>query len=295
VKAVVGTWRSERGLALVSVLWAMSILSLIAASMMSTGTLSVAMERNALRRAQSDALADSAIALGILGLLDPRPDRRWRVDGVRQSVSFAGVPMTIAIQDEYGLIDLNQADVVLFRGLFRSAGLKEEDAQRLADRVIEWRSAADARATESESAADYRRAGLSYAPRRGPFQSVDELRLVLGMTPQIFARVEHAFTVYSQQPSVDQRFAPREVLMALPGMDGGRANAILAERRSAARNVSTAGFPIGGGVLDPSVSLAGHAFTITVAFKHRDKSVENVTKGRLTGDAKLPYLMLTFQ
>jgi general secretion pathway protein K len=284
----------EEGLALVSVLWALSILSLIAASMMSMGTLSVAMERNALRRAQADATTDAALALGILGLLDPRPERRWRVDGVAQNATFDGMPLRIAIQDEFGLIDLNTAAADVFVALFRSGGASDIEAQRLAERVIDWRTSGTARVLEGAAPADYKAAGLEHAPRRGPFQSVDELALVRGMTPQLFARVAPALTVYSQQPMADRRTAPREVLLALTG-DARQANQAVAERVSAPFGVSGDGLPMGAGTIDPSIALNGRVFTITATFPYRETMVRKEMTVRLTGNGASPYTVFSAQ
>jgi general secretion pathway protein K len=281
MSAVARERRSERGLALVSVLWALSILSLIAASMTSTGRLSAAMERNALRRAEADRLAESAIALGILGLLDPRPERRWRVDGVAQDIVFGGVSLRISIQDEFGLIDLNQAGVELFRGLLRSTGATEVEAERLADRIVDWRSSA-APGSQSSNAADYAAADLPYEPRKAPFQSVDELNLVLGVTPEIFSRIRPALTVHSQQPNVDRRTAPREALLALPNMDVREVKSILVERRATTTASSTDGLSINAGVIDSSLALNGHVFSIKATFSYAGRPVKRDVTIRVT-------------
>jgi general secretion pathway protein K len=255
---------------------------------MSMGTLSAAMERNALKRVQTDHFAESAIALGVLGLLDLRPERRWRVDGVAQDVSLQGIAIKIAIQDEFGLIDLNQAGIELFRGLFRSAGMSEDEAQRLADRVIDWRTA---RPTDDRTD-DYQREEVPYAPRHAPFQSVDELKLVLGVTPELFTRIKPALTVYSQQPNADQRVAPREALLALPNMDARRVDAVLRERTSVALALSGQSPRLGAGVIDPALALNGHAFTITAGFTYRETRMGKRAVIRLGGDAKRPYMVL---
>src|SRR5262245_31425353 len=114
---------AERGFALISVLWAISILSLIAASILSTASLSYMMERNSLRRAEAAHIADFAIDRAILALLDARPDQRWRVDGVPRLLTLFGTRVELVVQDQLGLIDLNQADTSLLTRLFQSAGL----------------------------------------------------------------------------------------------------------------------------------------------------------------------------
>jgi general secretion pathway protein K len=274
----------------VSVLWGISILSLIAASMMSTGTLSVAIERNALKRAQADRIAESAIVLGVLGLLDPRPDKRWRVDGVAQEVTFAEIPITISIQDEFGLIDLNYAGEELFRDLFRSAGVEEREALRLAERVVDWRTTAATRVARGRSSVDdYRIA--DYAPRGAPFQSVDEIKLVFGVTASVFARIEPALTVYSQLPTIDPRIAPREALLALPGMDSRQVDSIIALRPLDAGNISDTGLPLGAGVIDPTLALNGHAFRIRAAFRYRGSAAVKSATIQITNNPTQPYLV----
>ncbi len=84
--------------------------------------------------------------------------------------------------------------------------------------MIDWRTPKNTRSLNGATADDYRNAGYAWLPRGGPFQSVDELALVMGMTPQIFARVAPALTVYSHQRDFDLRVAPKEALLAVPGM-----------------------------------------------------------------------------
>src|SRR6185295_16428019 len=266
----------ERGLALVSVLWALSILSLIAASIISTGTLSATIERNALRRAQANAAADAAIALGIVGLLDPRTESQRRLDGVRQTVSFAGTEIEVSIQDQNGLIDLNEADVSLLRGLFASAGLKADEAARFAGRIIDWRTGGDI-----ANFSDYWSKGLHYGPRNGPFQSVDEVKLIPGMTPEVFGHIAPALTVHSHPPSIYRNTATQEILLAVPGMDQQQAEAIVTERRSG----GTAGF---------AFFASGRAVSLRAVLENRGREVRKELIVRFTGERARPYMVLAW-
>ena len=45
---------------------------------------------------------------------------------------------------------------------------------------------------------EYRDAGRDYGPSGAPFQSLDELRDVLGMTPELFAKLEPHLSIYTQ-------------------------------------------------------------------------------------------------
>jgi general secretion pathway protein K len=284
----------ERGLALVSVLWALSILSLIAASMMSAGSISYAIERNALKRVEADSIADAGITLGILGLLDPRPEKRWRVDGVRHEVMFAQIPMTVEIQDTMGLIDLNEADVSLLGRLFQGAGLGADDASGFAARIVDWRTPGDLHSLDGASKDEYRAAGLSYVPRGGPFQSIDELNLVLGMTPELYARVSPALTVYSRQPNFDPRLAPREALLSLSQMSDRQVDQILSERLTNSSTVDNLGATLPSSILDPTLSLNGHVSAITAELTYRGIKITREAVIRLTADNAHPYRVLAW-
>ena len=73
---VVGVMRnqiknSHRGLALVTVLWVLVLLALIAASFTLTTRTEVNITRNLIDNAQAEALADAGVYWAILGLLQP--------------------------------------------------------------------------------------------------------------------------------------------------------------------------------------------------------------------------------
>src|SRR5262249_56768073 len=119
-----------------------------------------------------------------------------------------------------------------------SVGLSCAAASRLVDKIRDWRDSTGLRRLNGAAAPDYRAAGLSYGPRNGPFQSVDELKLVMDMTPELFRRVEPALTVYSGRQFIDPQFAPREALLALPTMNADAAAALTTARANQAGSAS---------------------------------------------------------
>lgn len=250
--------RHERGIALASVLWSVAALSLIAAAMLSSSMHEARIGRNAWAQLQVQTAADAGVERAILSLFDPRAERRWPVDGTPRDIVFDGTNISVAIQDEAGRIDLNYANHTFLHDLFKAAGAEPAQADALADRVIDWRTPKNTRSLNGATADDYRNAGYAWLPRGGPFQSVDELALVMGMTPQILARVAPALTVYSHQRDFDLRVAPKEALLAVPGMDEARA-----EQTIAARDAPSArpGPALSGGA--PVPIPVGHAFSIT--------------------------------
>jgi general secretion pathway protein K len=270
-------------MALVSVLWGMTLLAIIAASFLLAGNTSYELARNAVELAQTDALGETAVNRAVLGLLEARPDRRWRTDGIAQSFDFAGAHARISIQDELGRIDINHAEDALLVSLFRSLGLDEHAAGSLVDKVLDWRDSSPLKRLNGAKAEDYRLAGHDYRPRNGPFQSLDELKLIIGMTPQLFRRVEPAITVYSGHPFIDSNIASREALLALPNMDAGKVASIIAARDQQAAPAAA------------NAILIGRAFSIRAEIEMSNHATAHEAVIRLTGAPTQPYLLLNWK
>ena len=237
--------------------------------------------RNAAEQIRHEALAEAALNRAVLALLDKRPEQRWRVDAAPQNFTFEGAVISVAIQDELGRIDLNQADVPLLAGLFRGTGQAGEATDMIVDRISDWRDPDDLRRLHGAEGAEYAKAGFSGRPRNAPFQSVEELKLVLGVAPDVYRRVEPFLTVYSNQSTIDPRFAPREVLLALLGGDGMRGA------------LPAAGQDVG--VIEPLVSLDGRAFKVQIDFTLGEANVSRQAVIRLTGDPEKPYWLLSWR
>ncbi len=82
--------REHRGLALVTVLWVLMLLSLIAASFMRTTRTEINLTRNLIESAKAEVLADAGVYRAILGLLDSDPERAWRADRKIRKFSLGG-------------------------------------------------------------------------------------------------------------------------------------------------------------------------------------------------------------
>jgi general secretion pathway protein K len=146
--------------------------------------------------------------------------------------------VAVDFRSENGRIDLNFAPKQLLVGLFIVLGSEPEAAEDLADRIIAWRTPAPK--TADSEAFLYRTAGKSYGPRHGPFQHVNELGLVLSLTPDVVDRALPYLTVYSGQPEINVLNAAPEVLAALPGVAPGRIELLLAQREGASQDILNA-------------------------------------------------------
>jgi general secretion pathway protein K len=220
----------ERGLALLTVLWVLSLLSVIAAALIAQTHTELQITRNMKETARARALAEAGVFLAIPRLLDPTPERQWRSDGKERLIEYGGGEIRVTLQDEGGKIDLNAAPDEVLAGLFDVLGVGPDDAARLVDAIADWKDADDLRRVNGAEKDDYKRAGLSWVPRNGPFEAVEELRLVLGMTPALYQQMLPFVTIYSQLPRINPATAPAEVLRALPGANNTTITRLLAAR-----------------------------------------------------------------
>jgi general secretion pathway protein K len=105
------------------------------------------------------------------------------------------VVVLVRIDKESDRINLNTASATLLRALIIQVGGAPALANRLAATILDWRTSGANPRAGGAKAADYRAAGRAYGPPGSPFQSVGELADVLGMTADLFARLEPHLTV----------------------------------------------------------------------------------------------------
>lgn len=279
---------------IVYVLWVAVLLAVVAGALMPTGKTAYHQAHNAIGEAKTAAVAEAAFNRAALALLQPRAEARWQVNGIPQNFTFEGTVMNVAIQDETGRIDLNQADEPLLSGLFRSVGLSAVSVSGLVDKVLDWRNTKPTRRLNGATDADYRAAGRDSVPRNGPFQSIDELKLVLGVTPELFKQIEPAITVYSGRPFINPQVAPPQALRALPGMSADVVATQIAARMQA-DNVQSYGTTSATDVTNPLNSLAGRAFTISVDVIRPEGVVSRQATIRITDNPSKPYWTLDWK
>jgi general secretion pathway protein K len=115
-------------------------------------------------------------------------------------------------------------------------GLDPDASERVLEAILDWRDADDLKRPNGAEADDYRAAGLKYVPTNSRFESVGELQRVLGVTPELMARIGGSLTVYSQQRGINPATAPRDSLLALPGVTPDQVDSFIASRSDALAN-----------------------------------------------------------
>ena len=263
----------QKGLALVLVLWVLSLLTIMAGSFALSMRREAAITAGIKNNAQALAIAESGIAMAEVMLLGTDPAKGWRPDGNIYEIDAGDAKIRVRLLSEAGKIDINKADEALLKGLMTSAPVDEEQQIKLVGAIIDWRDADDLVHLEGAEKQEYQDAGLKYQPRNKPFQSIEELQLVLGMNESVFKWLEPLVTVYSGQQQVNVQQAAKEVLRVIPNLDKGLIDAfIVARLESAKNNLPAPPFPPssgqnnvpGTGTLALQTNAAGQNNVVTV-------------------------------
>jgi type II secretory pathway component PulK len=118
--------------------------------------------------------------------------------------------------DEESKININKSDFKILERFFRLFALEESQAQDLAYAIIDWRDQDSQLSVPLGSAEDsyYRNLSQPYEAKDGPFEVLEEVLLVKGMTPDFFQRIKNYITIYGQgKPNINT--VSKEVILAL--------------------------------------------------------------------------------
>jgi general secretion pathway protein K len=207
----------QRGIALVAVLWALVLLAVIAATVLRESRTQSRLARNFVDSAAAEALADGGVHRALAGLAAPISGGGWRVDGTVYSWRPGRGEVLIRIEDEGGKFSLNRVSAAQLQKLFATVGLAPETAEALADRVLDYRDRDDTRRPAGAEDSDYAAAGLPHGAKDGPYEALEELHQVLGMTREIYEAVAPALSAHSNGRRPDRKVAPPLVAAILQG------------------------------------------------------------------------------
>jgi len=112
-------------------------------------------------------------------------------------------------------------------------------ADGLAQSIMDWTDADDIARLHGAEKDDYIKAGLLALPANAPFREIQDLLLVKGMTPEIYAAVSPYLTTLGAG-LVNLNSAPAAVMKVLPGMTDQMLSTILSLRSQGQRITSVA-------------------------------------------------------
>lgn len=99
--------------------------------------------------------------------------------------------------DEERKINVNGAPADILKVFFEVvAQTSSQDATDIADAIIDWRDEDNEPSDNGAESSYYQGLKDGYACKNAPFEVVEELTLVKGITPEIFDKIRHRVTVY---------------------------------------------------------------------------------------------------
>jgi general secretion pathway protein K len=221
-----------RGAALLFALWAVALLAALLAGLALGARGESEASRQLYSQTRARYAAEAGVARAIEAMRESDPAQRWLPDGREYQFQFDDARVQVRIDDVSGQVDLNAATPDVLTKLFLAAGADATQAQALADAVQDWRDADDLAHPHGAEADVYKRAGLKWLPRNGPFRSGDELARVYGMSDALYRKLADSVTVYSGRNFPDQQYAGPLALAAARDGDLAAATRAVEQRRS---------------------------------------------------------------
>ena len=213
--------RGEQGLALVSVLWVVAVLSLVTVLVLRTGHTAISAARSTEERAQAEALIEMAWAETLVGLTQTGRtfgagsivfERTWR---------DARGEIKVRVTNDRGRLDLNSQQSAELRTVVEKL-VDEDGATALVDAIGDFADADNLVRANGAEARDYAVAGRSTRPHNRPFEDEDDLARVLGMDREIYECMIPLTTVHNQTDRIETQYSGTDVLEALsPPRDAG--------------------------------------------------------------------------
>lgn len=181
-----------------------------------------------------------------------------RGDGRWQNEEFGAGGYWVRVVDEGGKINLNRVDEIVLRQAFVNLGFEVKPSEELTDAILDWRDADNLVRLHGAESDDYLARNVSYPAKDGPFDTLDELLLVRGVTPALFygsggAGLRDLFSVYSAGGGNTPNLltASPLVIRAILGLDQSLAEDLVRQRADASAADMANLFPSGsnrGGV-----------------------------------------------
>ncbi|WMC10515.1 type II secretion system protein GspK [Oceanimonas pelagia] len=267
----------QGGIALISVLWLLLLLTVLASGLSVNSRNQARQSGNIAIATRLQQGAEAGLQLALLALAQSAEQQPWLADGSLHGVPFNDMEVYLALFNESGRIDLNTAGPELLNGLLATVEPDDALRARLTDAIMDWRDGDDLRRLNGAELDDYLAAGLDYGPANAPFTSVEELQKVLEMTPELYRQIRHSLTLRNPRPGINPQFAPRQVLLALPGVSEATVDQFIEDRRARFE----AGQPPPATELFPSGLLSGGAPGVNYTI-YTEARMNTVYRYRLT-------------
>ena len=275
----------SRGSLLIFVVWTISLLSILIAGMAGQSQFALSLTQRMEQRLNGSYLAMAGLERAVKVLSEDLTiafdgfgddwannplafDRQPVGEGVftiGSELPDGSAPGTYGLMDEERKINLNTAPHTVLQTLMERVGrVREHDAEAMADAIEDWRD--EDTETKPHGAENFYYQGLqdAYESKDGPFENIEELLLIRGMTPEVYARLVPVITVYGSG-QVNVNTAPRGAWQAL-GLSDSAINGILQQRAGDDKQEGT----MDDRAITSTLAIEGElASTVSIQERHR--------------------------
>ena len=204
--------KSQEGIALFLVLWVLTLLSVIVGEFCFAMRTEVNITRNFKEETQAYYIAEAGLNKAIAGLIKNEPviqkvkvvesgeedkEISWRVGMDIQAVPFGQGQFDVKIGNESGKVNINRANRAFLKILLGRFDLEDSDKDVIVDSILDWRDKDRFHRLNGAEDDYYRSLPTPYDCKDDDFESVEELLMVKGITPEIFyGGLKDMVTVY---------------------------------------------------------------------------------------------------
>ena len=254
----------SKGVALVMVLWVVTILSVIVLEFCFAMRTEINIAKNYKEELQLYALAEGGVQRAITELIyrndqtihqmrkTSNPDgtspaeKEWVTDGRPYLLPFDLNECEIRVMSEGGKVNINLVSEVLLRKIIGNLGLEAEQRDIVVDSIMDWRDPDDLVRLNGAENDYYQSLKEPYFCKNGNLDSIGELLLVRGVTPDLFngmkakgkedgskgdsPGLKDIFSIYSPMGQIDINSAAPAALRAILGVPSEIAGHIVKAR-----------------------------------------------------------------
>lgn len=248
------------------VLWIIAILSVIAFEFGYAMRTEVKITKNFQEELQLYALAEGGVERAIAELVYkhdsrmrskrktlraegfPPEKKEWVTDGRGYPLSFELGVCEVRVMGEAGKININLVSGMLLHKVMTNLGVEGEARDIVVDSLLDWRDADDFYRLHGAENDYYQSLPEPYECKNGNLDSIEELLLVRGVTPELFygrkatlteegekekskgSGLKDIFSVYALGEQIDINSATLSVLRVALGIPSGVARSIIKAR-----------------------------------------------------------------
>ncbi len=258
----------SRGVALIMVLWVIMILSAVVLEFSYAMRTEVKITRNYQDELRLYAMAQGGVERAVAELVykqdakiqeyrkrlspeETSPEKReWVTDGRAYPVSFDRGQCTVRVMGESGKLNIKLVSEILLRKIISNLGLEGESRDTVVDSILDWRDPDDLKRLNGAENDYYRSLPKPYDCKNANLDTIEELLLVRGVTPELFygkkgsradeegvpapTGLKDLFTIYSNEQKIDINSAALPVLRLVLGISVPTAQMLIKAREEKA-------------------------------------------------------------